>query len=213
MGVNKVTKKVQILNDFYFMDLETGTVKEVMSRGGAEMIGSLYKIINTDKNEYSFFNNDLSRFFSFNVDTETFTKVNIRYNSPSNRSNYTINKLSDGRIIIFGGFNGNKEYHEIYYLSSFSFDKQTLWGWSYIDTFGAIDDGYNGHTAVVLKNDNLLIHGGSNNTFDPFKGSLKNSELIVSNVGSSNFNPNITNRFKLLNIFESYRWKTKKVGK
>ena len=184
-----------------------------MSRGGGEMFGSLYKIINMEKNEYSFFNNDLSKFYTFNVENETFVKVNIRYNSPSNRSNYTINKLSDGRIIIFGGYEGKKTYHEIYYLNSFSFDKQVLWGWSFIDTFGAIDEGYNGHATVVLNNDNLLIHGGSNNTFDPFQGSLKNSELIVSNVGSSSFNPQITNRFKLLNIYESYRWKTKKVGK
>lgn len=213
VGVNMTTKKIHILNDFYSMELQSGIVKQVIAKGGSEMAGSLFKIIEMANSEFCFLNDDLSKFHLFNADTENFIKIFIKFNSPSKRYNYTVNQISDGRIFIFGGTNGELNFNEIYYLSSFKFDKEISWGWSYIDTFGVSDEGYNGHAALFLKNDSLLVHGGSKNSFDPFKGALKNKEYFLSNVGTSNFNPQITNRMKIINMYESYKWIIKKFGK
>jgi hypothetical protein len=196
LGIEPTTKQICILNDFHYLDIDSGIIYQVTSKGGYEMSGKIFKSCKLEKDlEYAFFCEDLSKFFIFNIDTETFTRVEIKFLIPSRREFYTLNLLSDGRVVLLGGSYKDEGYKDIYYLINYSVDKEISWVYSRLDCFGAVQGEMNGHCTMVLSNDQILIHGGTLRSFNPFE-----PEEIKHP-------PEFSSRFQILNLFSSYEWK------
>jgi hypothetical protein len=224
-GVYKITQKYQILNDLYAFDIDEGSEKtnEIITKGGIDMNNFLFKVIRLteDRNEtddlqkpiqFAFFCSDMTQFFVFDIDTETFTKVMPKFYAHSNRENFSINKLSDGRIILFGGMNETLCFNEAFALISFSYTQKDRYGkniedelhysWNDVDLYGYLNDdlqkesGYNGHASIVLPNDHILIFGGTEQSYFP----------VYNNYKFSNEDPVFTRRFKIIDVFNTYKW-------
>ena len=134
-GLN-ISNNIQILNDFYYLDLDSGKTVEVLAKGGMEMINFLFHITQINDHDIAFFHKDLSKFFVFDISNEIFTKVDITLNVPSNRSCFTVNKLSDNRIILIGGMNEDECYSDVFILNSYDLGKSQVWAWCPFDTNG-----------------------------------------------------------------------------
>lgn len=175
------------------------------------MNGLLFKALLLTENNYAFFSNDLRKMFVYSTQTEIFSKVIIKFVPPPKRTNYSINRLKDGRIIVFGGMDEEESFRESFILINFSFEMEVHYTWVCLDTYGAIEDGTCGHSTVALENNNLLIHGGSKYPFDP----VITKFIKIDNINAEimTLNPQVSRRLKLLNIHDSYFWSKKIYGK
>jgi hypothetical protein len=194
-GMVKNTNEIKILNDFFYLEISTGKIAEVTSKGGNEMINKLYKAIPLERNdEIAFITQNLSSFQVFNLETEVFTKIEIKFEVPQIREYFTINLLQDGRLIIFGGCRNDDSFRDIYYLINYTYDQKVFWMWSRMDILGDVHEGYSGHCSLVLENNHILIHGGTERAFD-----WRSPESTKHEAGFSN-------RVQLFDIYSSYEW-------
>lgn len=170
-GVNKISQKIQILNDLFVFDIEAGseTTKEITTKGGIDMNNFLFKVVRltetysddpqeeyrnfrTQPIQFAFFCSDLTQFFIYDVDTETFTKVMPKFFVHQPRENFTVDRLSDGRIVLLGGMNQTEgvSYNEAFVLVSFHYtqkDKQSNeevddihYSWNDLDLYGVVNE-------------------------------------------------------------------------
>jgi hypothetical protein len=229
-GINKITKKYQILNDLFLFDLEKGpeSTREVVYKGGVDMVNFLFKCVRlTDEEteesdyrktvQYAFFCSDLSLFFIFDTKSENFIKIQPKFFVHGNRENFTVEKLSDGRIILFGGMNEDSCYNEAYSFVPFYYQQKDNkedqnktgiieddlhWAWNDLDLYGMINDsdekesGYNGHASILLPNDHIFIFGGTEISYFP----------VYMNAPVPRENPRFTRRCKIIDIFNTYTW-------
>lgn len=180
----------------YYFDLDKKEdAKVIFPKGSVDLNKSICKVVSIGENNFAFFDHDLSRFFCFDTETESFTKTIVRFVTPSPRTNYTIHPLKDGRIIIIGGMHEDQCYNEVHFLIPFKYDSQKHYTSSRLDIYGSVEGSYNGHASIVLENSHLLISGGSNSAYDPFRSS-----------DYKKFEEEIPKRIKILNIFMSYKW-------
>ena len=186
-------------------------VKEVNSKSGIEMNGLLFKAIFLKDNEFAFFSNDMRKMFVYNIQTEIFSKVIVKFVPPPKRTNYTLNRLYDGRLIVFGGMDNEESFKECFILINFAYEQEVHYSWVTLDLFGIIEEATSGHATVVLENNNLLIHGGTKYPHDPIITKFIKSDNIKPDILL--INPVATRRLKLLNIHESYYWSKKYYGK
>ena len=225
-GYNSITKNTEILHDLCYYHLDKGNdMKEVVTKGGIEMTNFLFKAIklHNEEDKFAFFCADLTMFFILDLETETFTKVLLKFSVPQFRENFTVDIISDGRIILFGGMNEDECYNEAYSLIKFTYYHKDLikthksnklkiedeekfhYHWHAIDIYGPLEDykginnGYNGHAMICLPNDHLLIHGGTQDAFFPYFTYSPNLNGVV---------PKFTKRLKLLDIFNTYKWES-----
>ena len=168
------------------------------------MTGQLFKSLYLNEKNFAFFNNDLRKMYVFNVDTEIFSKIIIKFVPPPKRINYSLSALKDGRIILFGGMDEEETFKDCSILVNFTFETERNYTWVTLDTYGALEEGFNGHCAVALPNNNLYIHGGSRYPYDPIITKYINSDNIRNEIKA--FGPLISRRSKLLNIHDSYNW-------
>jgi N-acetylneuraminic acid mutarotase len=203
-GIHKISQKMQILKDFYRFDVDKGvdSLEEILPKGGVDIEEQLYKIIqiDPDKKEYGFFCDDLSKFYILNLNTFNFTKIYSKFVIPTPRENYTLNRLADGRILLFGGMHESDTYKESYVLIRFRYYNEDHYSWNALDVYGPTDEakdtqnGFNGHGSVILSNNHIVIHGGTQNNFNPiFIPKPKNEPLFTS-------------RLKILDIYNTYNW-------
>jgi hypothetical protein len=243
-GKDRISKKFQILNDMYYYDIGNQTFKYVITKGGVEMQNYLFKCVrlnedseNVDNSngskssqekkinininisyKFAFFCSNLSQFFIFDIKTDTFTKIRPKFFVHQPRENFIVEKLSDGRIVLFGGMEEmvpninnlslqeKKCYNEAFVLHSFYYtqgekdEEDFHYTWTDIDLFegyqNIMEEGYNGHASVVLENDHILIFGGTTSPFSP----------IFNLESDSKCNQIFTNRLKTIDIFNTYRW-------
>ena len=193
---------------------KSGAIEELHPKGGIDMKGKIFKSVRLDYNSYAFFTNQFDHFYIFKVFEVEFTKINIILFQPLPRDNYTLHRLSDGRIVFMGGANKETCFHDAFYLMEYSYEngKEVQYGWNSIDVFGVIgsneennhvnvtsNNGYFGHASILLENDNILIHGGTQMEYDYIN--------ILIDLKLNNVNPIYTNRFKLLDISNSYKFR------
>jgi hypothetical protein len=195
-GFNKVSQKKTILNDLYIFDIKQtdDTLREINTTGGSEMEGKLFKAVNLTDDEIAFMCSDLSKFFIFNTNSEIFTKVSFKFITPYDRNFFTLNRLEDGRIILFGGIDDDMCYQDMFIIQSFEYFNETHYSWRALDIAGPIESSYNGHAMVVLPNDHILINGGCTVPLNP----IEKQDNVVK--------LDITNRFKVIDIFNNYKW-------
>jgi hypothetical protein len=197
-GLNKISQRKMILNDFYIFDITQceDTLREINAKGGSEMEGQLFKSVQLDNDQIAFMCSDLTKFWIFNTKSEIFTKILFKFTTPCPRSFFALNKLSDGRVILFGGVDLEDKtcFEDVFIMQSFEYYKQIHYSWSALDIAGPLGSFYNGHAMVVLPNDHLLIHGGCSSAFNP----ISKANTIVK--------MDISNRLKVIDIFNNYRW-------
>jgi hypothetical protein len=182
-------------------------ISDIPAKGIIELGSELYKAISIKENskEFFFFCENLDKFFIFNASTITFTRISLMFSIPLKRTNYTLSPLSDGRIILFGGSNydTNQVYYDTYQILKFGYNELTRYFYSDIDVFGNLEDeAFIGHQAVVLDNDHVLIHGGTKELYDPLRDYIKFSLFEINREDKIN----VTNRFKILDCFNTYKW-------
>jgi hypothetical protein len=182
-------------------------IYDIPAKGIIELGSNLYQAINVKENskEFLLFCDDLNKFFIFNISTITFTRILLMFSIPQKRSNYTLSPLSDGRIILFGGLNyeNNQVFYDTYQILKFGYNELTHYFYSDIDIFGNLEDeAFLGHQAVVLENDHILIHGGTKELYDPLKDFIKFSLFEIKRE----IKIKVTNRFKILDCFNTYKW-------
>ena len=166
--------------------------------------------------QFAFFCSDLTQFFILDINSETFIKIRPKFFVHSIRENFTVDRLSDGRIILFGGMNESDCYNEGYALNNFYYsqgrsesdethniiEEDQHYAWSDIDLNGMLSDeagaspGFNGHASVRLPNDHILIIGGTEESFFP----------VYVNVPYIGSDPKFTKRCKIIDLFNSYQW-------
>jgi len=204
---------LDVLNDMYFIDIggKDLVVKDVNSKAGIEMTGQLFKSLLLNDNNYAFFNDDLRKMYVFNVNTEIFTKIIIKFVPPPKRTNYSINRLKDGRIIIFGGMDEEEAFRDCALMINFTFETERSYTWVTLDIYGNLEEGSNGHCAVVLPNNNIYIHGGSRYPYDPIITKYINADNIRNEIKS--IGPLVSRKSKLLNIHDTYNWNILVYGK
>lgn len=128
----------------------------------------------------------------FDVNTAAFSKVSIKFSIPKSRDHFELASLTDGRVLVFGGFSEDVAFNNLYVLINYSINDADFM-WHEVDTFGKIDKGYVGHRVCVLDNDHLIIFGGNVNAFNYFHDEVK-------------FDPLFTNRVHVLDPFYSLEW-------
>jgi len=176
------------------LDIKSGLINEISAKGGIDMVGKLFKAVHMEGNMYAFFTNQFDHFFIYNILELEFARINIMLFQPLPRENYVCHRMSDGRIIFFGGGNKDKCFNDAFYLMEYSFDEKVQFGWNSIDTFGSKEEGYYGHASAILENDNILIHGGTKRQYDNIE--FKNNQ----------FDPLYNKRFKIIDITNSYKY-------
>jgi hypothetical protein len=229
-GINKITKKFQILNDLFYFDLDkgTGSTREIIYKGGVDMVNFLFKCVRlTDEEQelldpkktvqFAFFCSDLSLFFIFDTKLETFIKVQPKFFVHGNRENFTVDRLSDGRIILFGGMSDDTCYNEAYSFVPFYYQQKGIkedennegikeddlhYAYNDIDLYGRLIDseekesGFNGHASVRLPNDHIFIFGGTEACYFPV---FMNNPVVRED-------PRFTRRSKIIDVFNTYVW-------
>jgi N-acetylneuraminic acid mutarotase len=196
-GIDKITQKKLILNDFYAFDISDikDSFREITPKGGAEMEGYIFKALRIYDNQIAFFCSDLSRMFIYDIKTETFQRILFKFINPAPRNYFTINLLTDGRIILFGGMDKDTCFEDAFIMQPFTYLNEVHYSWTALDISGPLEKFYNGHASIVLDNNHILIHGGCTSIFDPIvKDNLELDE------------DELTDRFKILNIYSTYQW-------
>jgi len=176
--------------------LDTYKTNEVEYKGGAELIQKYWNSTSLGEEEWAFFTSDFTFFYIFDPEKESFIKVSIDTQFQiEKRDFFSLNTLSNNKIILLGGKNPEKIYTDGYMLLHYKIERNFKFTWNRLDLNGFVSEGYSGHCTFTFPNDTIILHGGILNNFDPIE------QKEYSN------DPKICNRLQIINHNELISWK------
>ncbi|KAG2175049.1 hypothetical protein INT43_006111 [Umbelopsis isabellina] len=107
--------------------------------------------------------------WSFDTNAMTWQQFSNQTFTPSPRYHHTATLLADGRMILIGGFDGNKT---INMNDTYVFDTNAL-EWSLLNATGKIPTSRRDHAATLLPDgQSILIHGGTDKNYGVFMSDI-----------------------------------------
>lgn len=148
-----------------------GAVGGPSARSGHRMVAVKKQIIvfggfNDNTREYKYFND----VYTFNLETYKWNKLDVVGNAPCPRSACTMVPLSDGRVLIYGGYSKEKvkkdadkgiTHTDMYFLSPDKHDTTGLkWKWQSVKQAGVKPSPRCGFSLALTTGDKAVLFGG-----------------------------------------------------